>query len=180
MPETVRRSPLYTSGPPKIGNPIGKIVKIPPGPPSEWVVLTSRIVGVYTHFTADGITVPCTSDGRGGNDSCIVDHLTTSTRWQGWLGVQRPLQPIVAFLAVTPAAVRELPLLLDDKIDLRGTALMVGRSGRHAKSAMRVQLSQNQWGHARLCPAPDVRQFLENLWGASLDRAMAKRTGGRE
>lgn len=174
MPESGRRTPLYTSGPPKIANPIGKIVRVPPGPPTEWVLLSSRVTGVYTHFTDDGITVPCTANPVTDPSTCLVDHETTSTRWQGWIAVQRPACPIVAFLALTPAAVRELPLLTDQLIDLRGKAVMVGRTGRHAKSSMRVMLSQNDWSGSRLCPAPDVRQFLENLWGASLDRTIDK------
>lgn len=160
--------PRVAARPPHRQGPIAAILTPPSGAPTYWQVVSRRVVGVLTHYLlSDHRTVPCTADEATGRP-CHVDHRQTSTRWQGWIAVQSRDAKDGRFVALTSAAVRDMPELLDDDSCIRGITLGFARTGEFKRARLRVFLSPEQWSRGKLLAEPDVMAFLTNLWGPML------------
>jgi hypothetical protein len=164
----------WQDAPTYVATPFAPILKISPGAPVELVILSEQVVGLMTHFTVDGRTVPCTAGGQSVRRECHIDHTQVSTRWQGWIAVQRPMTPYAQMIALTPAAVRDCPFLLDKTLCLRGRGLLCGRRSNSKNSALVCRPSTQKWEKMRLAAAPDVRAFLVSLWGPLVLNALGR------
>lgn len=162
-----RVEPLWADRPGIQRNPLPRIAKVTNGPPSTWTCLSTRIVGVYTHWVEARGTVPCT----GSSKTCITDHKTTSQKWAGWLAVTKGNGHYLQYLHLTESAVVDCPMLLEKDRDLRGLVLNVGRTGDPKRGRMHVAITPALLDKRRLLAEPDVRVFLFNLWGPYLSWA---------
>lgn len=160
--------PAWSDRPPGTQGELAKILKVGPGEGQKVVCLSRSMVGVFTHFF-DGRTTPCTAQRNEDGEYtslCHVDHSQTSTRWQGWIGVQLEKAPIPFMLSVTEATVRDAKGLLTMGGNLRGVRMLIFRSADSARSKLCCQFSISPiaW-EGNLFPEPDVRGFLFRLWG---------------
>lgn len=159
---TGHAEPRWASAPIRKGQFSIPILKILPGPARELLITSSFVVGVYTHFIqAENRTFPCTGD----DDTCICDHKSTSSRWQGWLGVQEPLGHQSKVVCLTEDCVLNCSMLRDRSRPLRGLTFMLGRKGPHKQSPMVACMTASLWDQRRLLAEPDVKAFLTNMWG---------------
>lgn len=156
----------WASGPSSQNAKLANILKILPGKPTEVLPLSPFAVGVWTHYVeaadrAWGRTLPCTMAGG----SCMVDHSRTSARVQWWMAVQKPGKPMVYYVALTEACVRDFPEIANRKANHRGKTLLLQRAGEDKRSAMQARWSSIEHDQGRLLPEPDVIAFLFRLWG---------------
>jgi len=162
------REPAWADSPSNSNGGLAKILTIRPGGGEKVICLSSRLVGVFVHFV-DGRTTPCTEQppkGKHPGSRCHVDHLRTSTRWQGWLAVQLQKCPLPFMLSITEAVVRDAKSLLVMSGNLRGLRMLLFRSNSSPRSKLCCQLFEgaSAW-EGGLLPEPDVREFLFRLWG---------------
>jgi hypothetical protein len=160
--------PRWDDAPRKRDSVSRLIIKVPPGPPKDYVILSSRVTGAWTHYL-DGRTVPC-MEADGG---CVFDHEMTSLRWQGWIAVQSLYsRAIGGWVCITEAAFHACPLLWMKEVSLRGRSCRLGRAGPKHNSLMVCQLDPFKVDQRILTKEPDAKSFLLALWG-SLDRFRA-------
>jgi len=154
-----QRSPRFVPFTTTGGDPLTNILTVGPGRPVNVWVLSRRICGVLTHFW-QGRTVPCTGiDGE-----CSVDHSRTSTRWQGWLAVQKVYQSRVYMVALTEGCLRDCPPLVAADGELRGWHLVLGRRSDCPRSKLVANMGMEGCDFSKLLPEPDVTLFLARLW----------------
>jgi len=141
--------------------PMEQIVRIESGPPKEFMVLSYRLTGVWTHFL-DGRTRPCFKENCPGCDN----PEDTSRKWQGWLAVCNPPGKTMRFLALTENAVRGCPSLIarSGPQGLRGRGIIVGRRTKSSRGEMVVHFSLATYDAERFPQAPDMEGWLSRLW----------------
>lgn len=150
---------------PPFQRPLDAIVRVLPGRRDEYLILSSQITGLWTHYIGPARrSYPCTGE----QGECLYDHRYTSRRWQGWLAVQKPFERIVRYLCLTATACRDNPRLWETKGGIRGYQLWVGRSGADTQTRMYALLGFEHEDKRKLLAEPNVRNFLVNLFGSPM------------
>lgn len=143
----------------------GRVVRVESPTRTEFQVISAHLTGVWTHAIPWGRqqirTYPCT----GNADRCWFDHARTSSRWQGWLAVQKPFGRELLWVALTPAAYRDATFQCGMPDGLRGRMLWLSRVGMEINSRMHAILSLAAHSDKNLLPDADTKAFLRNLWG---------------
>jgi hypothetical protein len=161
MSDRTERVPEWGDSPAHVSAPAATIFKIGGGQAKDFVILSSKVVGVYTHYVG-GRTLPCT----GKNGDCWIDHRKTSTRWQGWVAVSN-LHSVAqwGYLCLTQTAFQRNEYLVGLAENLRGLQLKVGRAGGEKNSLLFCSATGRYALMNRLPAEPDVKAFLMRLWG---------------
>lgn len=160
----MNHEPRWNEEPPPRQERRGRILRIDSPTRVELCVLTDNVEKVWTHaipWNKSIRTYPCT----GNPETCWFDHATTSCRWQGWLGVQKPFGREYLFVALTPAAYMDATFQAAKDGNLRGRMLWLSRVGMEVNSRLHAILSLAIHTDAKLLPRPDTRAFLRSLWG---------------
>lgn len=146
--------------------PFIRVINPKPKAPVETIIVSHRVVGLYTHFMHVGghnqrpRTTPCT----GHRLFCPGCFAKRSKRWKGYLGCWSKTKGVYVIAEITADCARSCPILVDKSASLRGRALRLERKGEQANSpvygivrapAMPVQLP----------PDFDVLEALTRLWG---------------
>ena len=148
---------------PYTGRPLPPdIISVDPGRGCQVRILSTQLVGVWTHWIAsEQRTQPCT----GPQGVCDWNHEKTSMKWEGWLAVQRPTVRRLLYLRVTDNAVKGCKALEDKRTSLRGRTLHAFRLGASIRSKMCVQLLDYPADERGLFAEPNTFKFLRQLWG---------------
>lgn len=148
------------------------ILRVLPGTQTCYVVLSARVVGVWTHYVEPGRTLPCLSG------CCPFDHQTTSMRWQGWIQVAKPGQKRSMYLGLTWSAARDEQRLFQHPEGLRGWQIYVSRSGHSIQSRMHCLMGFRDTG---VLPAEtDVKEQLLRFWGHPMNWPHSRQISLRE
>lgn len=133
-----------------------------PGTAVRGIVLSSALVGVWTHWF-NGRTTPHLL-GRGGCSGCR-EHL--SKRWKGYLAIYWQAGVCVGLAELTPSAARACPELIEATgADLRGYLIELARplGKKNGRVSLRLQPPPYRRAPDKLPPAPDVRACLLRIW----------------
>ncbi len=135
-------------------------LKVHPGKGLTAIILSQRVLGVYTHWVGQR-SLPCNSrDG----EHCLVDHRTAGRyRWQGWCAVLPVAGTAPGFVSLTEAVVKANPYLRTAKT-LRGATLHLWRSGENKESKMLCRVSAGDTVRNDLPIPPSTVEFLCRLW----------------
>lgn len=150
-----------------VSPPLEQVLYIPilspsPGTRVRGVVLSERLVGVWTHWRA-GRTEPHHKDQTG----CPGCREGLARRWKGYLGIWWPAGSRVALAELTVGAARLCPVLSDPMpSSLRGWLLTLARPFGKMNGPVSIELSPPPAAGSDdgLKPAPDVRRALLVIW----------------
>lgn len=135
------------------------IVCVEPGQPVAGFLLSPLLHVVETHHI-DQRTKPCTKKAG----KCHGCDIGCESRWTAFLAYTQPPSGRVFLLALTPAAVRECPILAKGEECVRGWQFRAFRKGKKKRSPLRIELTPKP-DSANLPPEPPVREALLNIWG---------------
>ena len=135
-------------------------IKVHPGKGLTAIVLSQRVLGVFTHWVGQR-SLPCNSrDG----EHCLVDHKTSGRyRWQGWVAVLPISGQVPGFVSITENVAKKNPYLRTAKT-LRGATIHLWRSGENKESQMLCKLSAESEPRSDLPIPPSTVEFLCRLW----------------
>jgi hypothetical protein len=149
--------------PPRLGRII-TIIRIGESEVRTFAVLSTRLFGVYTHWSGEGRngrTIRCHSDAR----KCKGCKQEMPRRWKGFLCVSSVEGKGKAFLELTPYAADLFMESLKDRIDARGMLIAVKRERKSLRSPLLIEHIGEYGGVETLPPQADPEPTLIRLWG---------------
>jgi hypothetical protein len=124
-------------------------------------VLSSRIVGVLTHFVHSRVR-PCVGL-EAGCEGCLAKR---AKRWKGYLAVWWRLEAREAIAEITAqGGLDNKALLSASGPDLRGWQLTMWRRGRKVNGPSLAEFAPPPVGGPEVPPSFDVARQLCHIWG---------------
>jgi hypothetical protein len=121
------------------------------------IVLSSRIVGCWTHFFG-GQTIPCTGP------SCPACEAKNGRRWHGYLGMYHPGERLTFLLELTAVAIQPIVEVQERTGSIRGVQLACSRISNATNARICVRVNEAARGRYAIPDEPDVRACLGNIW----------------
>ena len=137
-----------------------RIVRCGPKAPLRATILSTELVGCYTHYW-HGRTLPCCPQ------SCPACDESQPRRWHGYLAITGKDQLDLEILEITAAASAAFAAYLDRFPTLRGAQLRLQRVGAKANGRLDSTLWPPTESTNSLPTEPDVEAILLAMWEAS-------------
>lgn len=146
--------------PPKFKR-VTEIVTISPTEPLEGVVVSTKVMGIMTHWDGKR-TRPCLdTDGSGGCPGCDAQQ---PSRYQGFLELRTKYGQKNVFVALTPGAADELEES-HGSVLLRGRTVRIWRERRSKRSPLRVMVLQEVPVKSNVPKETSLEETLRRIFG---------------
>lgn len=145
---------------PKEKRQLIEVWKPKPAIPVNAVILSEGLTGVFIHWLGSR-SGPCLAQGDAKCPFCVID---VPRRWEGYLAGFSERTGKKYLIHVSKEAARSCSFLSDGKANLRGSRVIIERTGRAANSPCRARIEPITSLKGMIPAAFDVRAQLMCLW----------------